>query len=195
MAKLVRLFVTVLLFAAISGGLLAALEEATKERIAYQQLLNVKGPAIKEILKGCNNDPLKDIITIKKDNQEIQFFVGKFQDKPPAVVFESFGKGFGGKIGVMVGIDIKNDKIIGIGITTHSETPGLGARAKTDAGFKGQFKGMDLIQEFKVKADGGSVDALSGATMTSRGICDALNKAKELYNRLKPDILKNLGRG
>ena len=68
------------------------------------------------------------------------------------------------------------------------ETPGVGARAKTDLTFVSQFKGQPLIAEFKVKADGGKVDAISGATLTSRGISAALTDAGKLYKRLKPQI-------
>jgi len=194
MARLFKLFFTVLVFSAVAGGLLSMLEAVTKERIETQQLLFLKGPAVKEIMEGCSNDPLTDRIRIKEGKEERQFFVGKFDGKPNVVAFESYGKGFGGKIGVMVGVDIDKDKIVGIAITTHSETPGLGARAKTEKSFKGQFKGKDINKAFKVKADGGDVDAVSGATITSRGVCMALEEAKATYMKLKPEILKNLGK-
>lgn len=194
MARLLRLWITVLLFSGVAGGLLSVLEAVTKERIETQQLLYLKGPAIKELMEGASNDPLKDRIKITEGKQEYQFFVGKFDGKPNAVAFEVYGKGFGGKIGVMVGIDLEKDKLIGIAVTTHSETPGLGSRAKTDKGFKGQFKGKDIGQSFKVKSDGGDIDALSGATVTSRGVCIAVEEAKNLYTKLKPEILKNLGK-
>lgn len=194
MARLIRLWITVLIFSGVAGGLLSVLEAVTKERIETQQLLYLKGPAVKEIMEGASNDPLKDRIKVMEGKQEYQFFVGKFDGKPKAVAFEVFGKGFGGNIGIMVGIDVETDKVLGIAVTTHSETPGLGARAKTDKGFKGQFKGREIAQTFKVKADGGDVDALSGATVTSRGVCLALEQAKTLYTKLKPEILKNLGK-
>jgi len=194
MARLFKLLFTVMAFSAVAGGLLSVLEAVTKERIETQQLLFLKGPAVQEIMEGCSNDPLKDRLKIKEGKEERQFFVGKFDGKPNVVAFEAYGKGYGGKIGVMVGVDINKDKIVGIAVTTHSETPGLGARAKTEKGFKGQFKGKDINQSFKLKTEGGDVDAISGATVTSKGVCMALEEAKNLYMRLKPEILKNLGR-
>ncbi len=80
----------------------------------------------------------------------------------------------------MVGINVKDDKLIGVGVTTHSETPGMGARAKTDLGFVAQFKGLTLGKPFKVTADGGSINALSGATITSRAVSAATTDADEI---------------
>ena len=66
------------------------------------------------------------------------------------------------------------------------------SRAKDDPTFASQFKGKSILEPLKVKADGGDVDALSGATMTSRGICAALMDASDIYKRLKSDIKKNI---
>jgi electron transport complex protein RnfG len=77
-------------------------------------------------------------------------------------------------------------------VTTHQETPGVGARAKTDKGFQAQFEGMEFTGAFKVKPDGGQVDALSGATITSRGVSSALTQAVQIYDRLKPDVKEKL---
>jgi electron transport complex protein RnfG len=87
---------------------------------------------------------------------------------------------------------VENDSILGVGVTTHSETPGLGARAKTDPEFTAQFKGLNLETVFKVKSDGGDIDALTGATITSRGVSSAVAEATDIYKRLKDEIVKNL---
>ncbi|MDZ7580730.1 MAG: FMN-binding protein [Deltaproteobacteria bacterium] len=73
----------------------------------------------------------------------------------------------------MIGVNLEDDKIVGVGVTTHSETPGLGSRAKTDPAFTAQFSAKPLKETFKLKGDGGQVDALSGATLTSRGVAAA----------------------
>ena len=59
-----------------------------------------------------------------------------------SVAFESSGKGFGGDIGIMVGVNTADDRIIGVGVTTHSETPGVGAKAKTDPVFCSSIQGQ-----------------------------------------------------
>jgi len=192
MREMIKLFVVITLFSSLAGGLLAVVRSGTAERIEYQQLKFVKGPTIIEIMKGCSNDPLVDRFKIADGKKERNFFVGVFEGKPNTVALESFGKGFGGDIGVIVAVNLEDDKIVGIGVTTHSETPGLGSRTKTDPSFKSQFKGLPIKEPFKVKPDGGKIDALSGATISSRGVCGAVIKSAEIYMRLKPTILEKI---
>lgn len=94
--------------------------------------------------------------------------------------------GFDGKIDLMVGIG-RDGKVLGISVISHTETAGLGAvaAANTAAGesFRSQFVGMSGV--VSVTKDGGDVDALTGATITSRAICDGVNAAL--------DCVKNLG--
>ena len=86
--------------------------------------------------------------------------------------------GFDGEIDMMVGID-KDGKVLGISIISHTETAGLGAVAAADTAagqsFRDQFTGMS--GQVAVSKDGGEVDALTGATITSRAICDGINAA------------------
>ncbi|MGA8282796.1 MAG: RnfABCDGE type electron transport complex subunit G [Desulfobacterales bacterium] len=188
MREMIQMVVVLTVLSFVSGGLLAYVKDGTKDKIEVQQLTFVKGPAIKAILKGATNDPIKDRFKLKDGDTEQSFFVGVFDGKPDTVAFESSGKGFGGDLGLMVGVNLEDDKIVGVGVTTHSETPGVGSRAKTDPTFVAQFPGQPIAETFKVKADGGQVDALSGATVTSRGVSAALTEAGKIYEKLKPQI-------
>lgn len=193
MREMIKMIVVLTVLSSFSGGLLAAIKNGTKDRIEYQQLKFVKGPAIIAILEGSSNDPIVDRFKIQdQDGVETSFFIGVFNGQANTVAFESSGKGFGGDIGLMVGVNTQDDKIVGVGVTTHSETPGVGSKAKTDPAFVAQFKGLTLVDTFKVKADGGQVDALSGATVTSRGVSMALTDAGKLYQQLKPQIEEKL---
>lgn len=192
MRELIKMVVVLTVLSAFSGGLLASLRDSTKDRIEYQQLKFVKGPAILKILEGATNNPIVDRFKLQDGEVERSFFIGKFADKKDELAFESSGKGFGGDIGLMVGVNLDTDKIIAVGVTTHSETPGVGSRAKTDPDFVVQFAGRPLVETFKVKADGGKVDALSGATVTSRGVADGLTDAGSIYKRLKPQMVEKL---
>lgn len=177
---------------AVSGGSLSWVRDITAEGIEKQQLLVVKGPAIKKILEGASNDPINDRFKLKDGETEKSFYIGVFDGEPNVIVFETFGKGYGGELGLMVGVNVKDDKIHGAGVTTHSETPGVGSRAKSEPSFAAQFKGMPVVDTFKVKTDGGQVDAVSGATQTSRGVSVALTDAGNLYKRLKPQITEKM---
>jgi Na+-translocating ferredoxin:NAD+ oxidoreductase subunit G len=192
MREMIRLLVVIAVFSAVSGGLLAAVQSGTRDRIEYQQLKFVKGPTIQQILEGSSNDPLVDRFKLPDGKEERSFFVGVFDGKANIVALEAFGKGFGGDIGVIVAVNVENDEIVGIGVTTHSETPGVGSRAKTDPSLSDQFKGLPIKEPFKVKADGGQIDAISGATVSSRGVCGAVVDSAEIYMRLKKDIIEKL---
>ena len=86
----------------------------------------------------------------------------------------------------MVGFDINQDNLIGIGITTQTETPGLGTRITLPA-FTDQFKGHSL-STMKLTTKDGDIDAVSGATYSSTGTVEAVRKAIGLYQSLKPKI-------
>lgn len=192
MREMIKMVVVLTVLCCTSGGLLAYLRDSTMDQIENQQLEFVKGPAIRKILEGATNDPIKDRFKIKDGDIERSFFVGVIGGKPESVTFESSGKGFGGEIGMMVGVNLADDKIIGIGVTTHSETPGIGSKAQTDPAFAKQFKGAALKDEFKVKNDGGKVDIISGATITSRGVAVAVTEAGKIYDKLKPQIAEKI---
>jgi electron transport complex protein RnfG len=192
MREIIQMIVVLTILSCVSGGLLAYIKDGTAAQIEYQQLKFVKGPAIRDILEGSSNDPITDRFKLTDGEIERSFYVGVFDGKAETVAFECTGKGYGGDIGVMVGVNISEDKLVGAGVTTHAETPGVGSRAKTDPAFAAQFKGVDVEQQFKVTMDGGNVDALSGATITSRGVCMALNEARAVYDRLKPQLTDKL---
>jgi electron transport complex protein RnfG len=91
---------------------------------------------------------------------------------------------------MVMAVNLKNDTVAGVGITTHKETPGVGSLAKDSETFKNSFKNLPLTKEIKVKNDGGKVDAVSGATVTSRGVCVGANRGSEIYKKLKDKILE-----
>ena len=92
--------------------------------------------------------------------------------------FEVKPAGFDNTITMMVGVD-NEGKVLGISVVSHTETAGLGAvaAAATSAGesFRGQFVGQS--GSVAVSKDGGSLDAITGATITSRAICAGVNAA------------------
>jgi electron transport complex protein RnfG len=196
MREMIKMVLVLTMITAVSGGILSVLKTSTEGKIEEQVLKFQKAPAIKEIFNNATNEPLKDRFKLKAEikgkSQEITFFPGILDNGTKAVAFEAKGGGFGGDVGLMVGIDLGTDKIIKTRVTTHSETPGVGSRAKDDTNFVSQFAGMGLDSNFKVKKDGGDIDAMSGATVTSRGVCLAAAQVQQLYLKLKPQILDEM---
>ncbi|MBL0712806.1 MAG: RnfABCDGE type electron transport complex subunit G [Desulfosarcina sp.] len=191
MGEMIKMVVVLTLLSSLSGGVLAYVKESTQERIEIQVLQLVKGPAINTVFKDAANDPVADRFSLQDGDKKLDFFVAKIDGKD-MIAFETFGKGYGGDVGMVVGIDVADDKIYGVGVTTHSETAGLGSKAKEDPKFAAQFAGMSILEPVKVSGDGGKVNALSGATITSKAVCSAVTDAGEIYQRLKPQIDEQL---
>ncbi len=188
MGEMIKMVVVLTILSSLSGGVLAYVKESTQERIELQVLQLVKGPAIKAIFKDATNDPVADRFSIEDGDAKVDIFVAKIDGKD-MVAFETAGKGYGGDVGLVVGIDVADDKIYGVGVTTHSETAGLGAKAKEDPKFAAQFAGVDIKGPIEV---GNPINALSGATITSQAVCNAATQAGEIYGRLKPQIQEQL---
>ncbi|MDY6969168.1 MAG: RnfABCDGE type electron transport complex subunit G [Spirochaetota bacterium] len=188
MKEIAKMLIVLTLICGVCGFLLAGVKSLTMERIEEQILLNVKGPAVKKALAGSTNDLIKDRTKIKiNDKEEMVIFVGKKDKKPWALAFEVSAGGFGGDIGVIVGFNKEKNTLSGIGITTHKETPGLGARI-TENTFTNNFKDKALNEQFKTKKDNGIIDAVSGATISSKAVCSAVTKAIRLYDKIKDKV-------
>ena len=183
----------------VSGLLLAGVNQGTKDQRKKQLLQFVKGPVISEVLAGSENQPLDDVKELEVEAAEegqgavavVDIFPAYKSEELWAVAFEVTGKGYGGDIGVIVGIDVAAEKLLGIGITAHKETPGLGARIR-EQGFRSGFAGLGLSGAVTVKSEGGAVDAISGATISSRGVCEAVTEAFEFYGENKEEILASV---
>lgn len=100
-------------------------------------------------------------------------------------VFETEGKGYGGTVKVMTGISAEGS-ITGIVILSHSETPGLGANAEKES-FREQYKqpvgnlaGGISVVKFQAPKEG-EIQAMTGATITSTAVTNAVNSAIEQY--------------
>ncbi len=189
MREMIKMVLVLTILSVFSGGILAAIYNETKESAALQVIKYVKGPALRKIFKDVSNDPTKDRFAIENRT----FYVGVFDGEPRAIAFETFGKGgYGGYVGLMAAIDIKTDKLVGVSVTTHAETPGMGARAETDPAFASQFQGLPINDSFQVTQDGGAINAISGATLTSRAVSLAATEAGEIYQQLKPQLVEKL---
>ncbi len=192
MGEMIKMVVVLTVLSVVSGGGLKWLEEFAKPLIENQEMELVKGPAIRQILKDAANDPVADRFKIKDGETERNVFVGVFDGKPNTVALETMVNGFADKLGLVVAINVDDNTLTGIGVTISKETPGLGGNAKADPRFAAQFKGKSIEKEIKVTNDGGEINALSGATITSRAVCKGTMQAIETYDRLKPELLEKL---
>ena len=93
--------------------------------------------------------------------------------------------GFGGTITMMVGVD-KSGAVLGIDIISHTETASLGEVAASKSAKGQQFRGQYVGQTgpLAVKKDGGTIDAISSATITSRAVTNGVNTALEFVKTM-----------
>lgn len=115
------------------------------------------------------------------------YYIGIAGGNTVGYVFETESKGYGGTIKVMTGIDTDGN-VTGVVILSHAETPGLGANAAKEK-FRDNFKQEAPAQGFTVvknrKAGKGEIEAMTGATITTKAVSDAVNKAIEQYESVK----------
>lgn len=115
----------------------------------------------------------------------VELHVGKTSEGLAGYCVTVESKGYGGPIRFVVGLDTKGD-VTGITLLSSSETPGLGAKASEEV-FRNQYVGQ-APEHFSVTknqaAAKGEIQALSGATITSRAITDGVNMALETYRMI-----------
>ncbi len=91
--------------------------------------------------------------------------------------FVAEGNGYGGAISILVGIN-KDFIIQKISVLSNTETPGLGSRVAEDF-FTDQFKGLTQ-QDIRLSKDGGKIDAITGATISSTAVTEAVRQSLEV---------------
>ena len=181
---LLNMFVALFVICIVAGGVLGIVFNATKDPIAAAE--NAKRTAaIKNVLPEFKE--LKEVnVKSAMEDVEIPFHLAYDADNNfiGAAVETFTNKGFSGNISLMVGI-LADGTVNNISVLQHAETPGLGSKMEEET-FKGQFCDKNPASfNFSVKKDGGDVDAITAATISSRAFCDAVNRALSTFENNK----------
>lgn len=183
-STLKNMLVALFLIALVSGGVLGLVYNVTAEPIAAAKKAKQE-KAVQEVLPAFSKIENKTFKSALED-AELNFFMAYNEggELVGAAVETFTDKGFGGNVNLMVGI-LPNGTVNSVSVLSHSETPGLGAKM-TEPSFKNQFNGMETQHgTLKVKKDGGTVDAITAATISSRAFCDAVNRAVKTFENNK----------
>jgi electron transport complex protein RnfG len=175
------------LIALISSALLGFVYEATKGPIALSNL-NKKLNAIKQVVPEFNNNPNEEMYRLPTgDGDSLEVYPAKKDETVVGYAVNTYSpKGFSGNISLMTGFK-PDGTIINITVLEQKETPGLGTKM-AEPSFKDQFNDKNPAGfQLKVKKDGGQVDAITAATISSRAFCDAVQRA---YNTLQKGGIK-----
>ena len=185
-STLKNMLVALMVITIVSGGVLGFIYGLTKPAIDQVEAnKNIK--AINEVLKTDVAIAKTETVVIEDLTYNLAFsadnqFIG-------AAVKTYSKNGFGGKIELMVGM-LANGNINKVSILSQAETPGLGANMVNDK-FKNQFDGKDpKTFILKVKKDGGDVDAITAATISSRAVAEAVKRAADGFEANKDQFMK-----
>lgn len=174
----INMVVSLFIITIISGFSLGFVNDVTigpKAKAKLEKKVN----ALKMVLPTFDSNPVEDVVLVAseaaKDSVEIYPAFNENQFVGAAVI-GSTEKGFSGLIKIMVGFNEVGD-IQNIEVLEQKETPGLGTKMK-DEKFLSQFRTKNPASfNLKVSKDGGEVDALTGATITSRAFGEAVQMA------------------
>ena len=172
MKYILRLTLTLLLITAVVAGLLAFVNELTAGRI--DELTRQKAEqAMREGLPAQDYTPLDAALP--------QGVTEAYRAGDDGYVVRVAPNGFGGAIDLMVGVRA-DGTVNGVAVIAHSETASLGANCTREE-FRAQYAGG--AGPFAVGQDGGTIEALTGATVTSRAVTDGVNAALDFVREVQ----------
>ncbi len=176
---------TAIAFVASAG--VGAVNEITKDP-REKASLEKKAASLRLAIPEFDNDPLSESYVIATSEGDLTCYPGKKGGELVGTAVETFsGKGYGGMIRVLAGF-LPDGTIYDTVVLEQKETPGLGDKmGKGKSDFPLQFKLKDpAAYKLYVKKDGGDVDAITAATISSRAYCEALRLAYENYRKGRP---------
>ncbi|MDR3308760.1 MAG: RnfABCDGE type electron transport complex subunit G [Tannerella sp.] len=165
----------------VAGLALSATNRFTAEAIAASNAATLRN-AIKSVTPEFDNNPSDEryLIATPEGDSLTVYPARKGEVYAGCAVESRSKKGFSGLIRVMVGFD-KDNKVFAYSVLEHSETPGLGSKMQewfSVARNRQSVIGRDMKEGLlKVVKDGGDVDAITAATISSRAFLDAINTA------------------
>lgn len=181
-SSFLNLLLTLTIVTLVAGLSLGYVYQWTKEPIAQAQMAK-QLKAIESVVQGYDNNPvLEKYKVVTPDGKDsLEFFPAKKDGKLIGMAIKTkSSKGYSGDIWIMVGFTMTGE-IQNIFVIEHKETPGLGSKMTTPS-FVNQFLGKNPAQmKLKVKKDGGDVDAITGATISSRAYSKAIQLAFDTF--------------
>ncbi len=192
MKNIVKLGLILFIICVVAAGLLALTNGVTapiitqgklQEEIAAKQEVLPQGEEFKDmdlnkmtaLFEKFSNENLSNVTQISTATSGGQF---------AGMVIKTSVKGFGGDIVILIGID-SNAKITTYRVLSHSETPGLGEKIKNES-FINQFSAKSADENLAVVKRSvqkeNEIQAITGATISSKAVTLAINSAIDAYN-------------
>ena len=181
-SNLPNMVLTLLVITVVAGLCLGYINSLTAGPKAAVKLER-KTAAIQNVLPDFDNDPVEDMRLHPSATltDSLEYYPGYLEERLSGAGIEGWSKkGYNGLVKVLVGFN-SDGSINNIAVLEQNETPGLGTKIKNEA-FIAQFRGKDPTTfKLKVKKDQGDVDALTGATISSRAFIEAVQMAYDAF--------------
>lgn len=175
-----NMVLTLFLVTLLASTALGFIYEITKEPIAKAKIAK-QAEAIAAVLPLHDNAPLSEAVEITIEAGILAGYPATLEGKLQGLAVKTFTKkGYSGEIWLMVGF-LPDGSVCKVQVLEHRETPGLGSKMDTPA-FSGQFVGKNPAEaNLKMKKEGGEIDAISGATISSRAYAEAIVTAHQAF--------------
>ena len=194
MSEIVRMVVVLSLIAGCCSAVLTFANHQLEPQIEKQTDYYVRGPALERLFGKPAEEVLNNKVVLRVNEEDIPVFFSKENGEVSVLAVEATGRGgFGGDLKLMVGIDLNGGRQTGLEVVSHSETPGLGARIE-EPSFRVQWRDLPIDSQVSLSADGGDIDAISGATTTSRAAVRGTNEVLILLQEHKDEILTSISK-
>jgi electron transport complex protein RnfG len=171
--------IVITLVASLSLGYVYRWTKAPIEKAQLEKQLR----AISAVVSGYDNDPVSESFWVDTPDGEdsLQFFPATKGGKLIGTAVKTYSpRGYSGDITLMVGFD-NSGNILNIQVLAHAETPGLGSKMSLPPFLNQYIRFNPGTKNLKVKKDGGDIDAISGATITSRAFSEAVQLAYNTF--------------
>lgn len=183
MRDTVRLSLVLGIICVISALVLSGMYNLTRDRIEQADARKLE-EALGQVLPGENSFEAFDDLSSALHGRlgsvtEVYLVSGEDSGGIAAKVAPA---GYGGPIDIVVGIT-PDGTVGGVRVVGQSETPGLGSEVTREA-FTDQFVGQSSLESLRVRPDGGSIDAITGATVSSRAVAKGVRDALEVFHSL-----------
>jgi electron transport complex protein RnfG len=176
-----KLALTLMLISAAAGLGLSWVNGLTAGRIVKQQEERLNGSLAKAFPAG-HYEKLDKASSLRQREEFATVEAIWKAARPEGYVVSLAPRGYGGKLNCLVGITAAGT-IRGVVVNQQNETPGLGSRVVEDS-FLSQFKGVKAGKLLAVKKDGGTIQAVSGATVSSRALTRGVNTALAVFQEV-----------
>ena len=185
-SNFINMVSTLFIVSVIAALALGSVYSITKKPIALAKKKKLE-QAIKTVLPEFDSLKTEKIALGDGSSDSLVFYIASKNKKIIGTAVKTFSmKGFGGKIELMVGF-LNDGTINNTAIVSHKETPGLGDKMDIKkSNFSVQFRGKNPDKyNLHVTKDGGDVDAITAATISSRAFCDAVDRAYKTFMKEK----------